>query len=378
MTSALSVLHVLHDRARQLLDPAHYDYFAGGAGDETALGENERAFRRLALLPRVLRGNDARDTAVTLLGDRAATPVIVSPTAFHRLAHPVGERATARATAAADTILIASMASTMPVAEITAAARDVRPDAAVWFQLYLQPDHAVTAELVHRAEKAGCTALVVTVDSPVFGRRERDERNGFLDLPPGLAAENMRDMPGPTPVPTPGPTPGSTRGSTRDIAMSAALTWQDVRRLREITALPVVLKGILHPADARIAVAEGADAVMVSNHGGRQLDAAPATIDALPGVVEAVAGRVPVLMDGGVRRGSDAAVALALGAAAVGVGRPVLWGLAAEGETGVRQVLDALGAELDHVLALCGARRPGELTRDQVVARGPADGAPCR
>lgn len=362
MTSALSLLH---DRARQLLDPVHYDYFAGGAGDEVAMGENERAFRRLALLPRVLCGNDTRDTAVTLLGDRVAGPVIVSPTAFHRLAHPVGERATARATAAAGTVLIASMASTMPIAEITAAARDVRPDAVVWFQLYLQPDHAVTTELVHRAEKAGCTALVVTVDSPVFGRRERDERNGFLDLPPGLAAENMRDL------------PGSPPGGTLDIAMSSALTWQDIRRLREATALPVVLKGILHPADARLAVAEGADAVMVSNHGGRQLDATPATIDALPGIVEAVAGRVPVLLDGGVRRGSDAAVALALGAAAVGVGRPVLWGLAAEGETGVRQVLDALGAELDHALALCGARRPGGLTRDQVVARGLAGGAPC-
>ncbi|TKA11879.1 alpha-hydroxy acid oxidase [Actinacidiphila oryziradicis] len=355
MTSALSALHA---RARELLDPVHYDFFAGGAGDEMALGENRGAFRRLALLPRVLRGNEPRDTAVTLLGDRAATPVIVSPTAFHRLAHPDGELATARATAAAGTILIASMASTTAVGEITAAAREIHPDAAVWFQLYLQPDHAVTTELVRRAEKAGCTALVVTVDSPVFGRRERDERNDFHDLPPGLAAENMRDLPGAPP------------GGTLDIAMSPALTWPDLWRLRDATALPIILKGVLHPEDARIAVAEGVDALMVSNHGGRQLDAAPATIEALPRIAEAVAGRVPVLLDGGVRRGSDAAIALALGATAVGVGRPVLWGLAADGEAGVRQVLQVLGAEFDHALALCGARRPADLTQDLVTPRG--------
>ncbi|MFD9905061.1 alpha-hydroxy acid oxidase [Streptomyces sp. NPDC059063] len=353
----MRTLAALHDRAREVLDPVHYDYFAGGAGAETALADNERAFRRLALLPRVLRGNDRRDLTVRLLGDAATLPALVSPTAFHRLAHPDGERATARATAGAGTVLVTGVAATVSVADVAAAARAVRADAALWFQLYPQPDDDVTAALVRRAEKAGCTALVVTVDSPVFGRRTRDERNGFHDLPPGLAAENMRDLPGAPP------------GRTRHIAMSPALSWEHLRRLRDLTRLPVVLKGVLHPEDARIAVAEGVDAVWVSNHGGRQLDAAPAAVHALPRVADAVAGRVPVLLDGGVRQGSDVAVALALGATAVGVGRPVLWGLAAAGEAGVREVLELLREEFDHVLALCGGRTPADLTPDLVVGR---------
>ncbi len=352
----------LHEQARERLDPRVYDYFAGGAGGETALRENEAAFRRLALLPRVLRGAATRDLSVTLCGDRLSLPVLVSPTAFHRLAHPEGELATARATAAAGTVLVTGMAATVPVAEVTAAARAVRADAPVWFQLYLQPEPEVTLALVRRAERAGCSALVVTVDSPVFGRRERDARHGFDDLPDGLAAENMRGL------------PGAPDGRPRDIAMTPGLSWDDLRRLRAQTRLPVLLKGILHPGDARIAVAEGVDGLLVSNHGGRQLDAAPASIEALPAVVLAVAGRVPVLLDGGVRRGSDAAVALALGASAVGVGRPVLWGLAADGEKGVRHVLELLRAEFDHVLALCGGGSPADLGPDLVVARGSARG----
>ncbi|WP_433893804.1 alpha-hydroxy acid oxidase [Streptomyces sp. CA-111067] len=353
------------ERARARLDPVHWDFYEGGAGRETALAENERAFARLALLPRVLTGAGAADPAVTLLGTRASMPVLVSPTAFHRLAHPDGERATARAVAAAGTVLITSMASTTAVGEVTAAARSVRQDAAVWFQLYLQPAAEVTAELVRRAERAGCQALVVTADSPVFGRRTRDERNGFHDLPPGLAAENMRDLPGALP------------GRTLDIAMSPALSWDDLGRLRDLTDLPVVLKGVLHPADARRAVAEGVSALIVSNHGGRQLDAAPATVEALPRVVEAVGGRMPVLLDGGVRDGSDVVLALALGATAVGIGRPVLWGLAADGEAGVAQVLERLRAEVAHVLTLCGAGGCADLTPDQVVARGPRGGGGC-
>ncbi|MFJ2637168.1 alpha-hydroxy acid oxidase [Streptomyces sp. NPDC087422] len=352
------VLSALRDRARARLDPVHWDFYEGGAGTETALAENERAFARLALLPRVLTGTGHPDTGVSLPGGRASMPVVVSPTAFHRLAHPDGERATARAAAAADTVLITSQAATTPVDEVTAAARSVQSDAVVWFQLYLQPEAEVTAALVRRAEKAGCTALVVTADSPVFGRRGRDERNGFHDLPPGLAAENMRDLPGAPP------------GRTRDIAMSPALSWDDLRRLRDVTGLPVVLKGVLHPADARRAVDEGVQALIVSNHGGRQLDAAPATVEALPAVADAVGGRVPVLLDGGVRGGSDVVVALALGAAAVGIGRPVLWGLAADGEAGVTAVLEELRAELAHVLTLCGSADCRGPARDQVVARG--------
>jgi 4-hydroxymandelate oxidase len=363
VTSALSGLR---ERARKNLDPVHYDFFAGGAGEEVALAENERAFHALALLPRVLRGAAERDLRVTLPGARASLPVIVSPTAFHRLAHPDGELATARAVAAADTVLVTGVASTIAVGEVTAAARAVRDEASVWFQLYLHPEQDVTTALVRRAERAGCSALVVTVDSPVFGRRERDRRNGFHDLPPGLAAENMRDLPGAAP------------GKPLDITMSPAMSWDHLRRLRDVTALPVVLKGVLHPEDAALAVTEGVDALLVSNHGGRQLDAAPATVEALPAVVSSVAGRVPVLLDGGVRGGSDVAKALALGATAVGIGRPVLWGLAADGAQGVRQVLELLRAEFDNVLALCGGRSPADLTPDLVVTRATAATAAWR
>lgn len=343
----------LHERARQRLDPAHYDFFAGGAGAELAMAENERAFDRLALLPRVLRGNQVRDLADRTVGRPVSMPVYLAPTAFHRLAHPEGELATARAAAAAGVVLVSSMAATVAIGDVVEAARAVDPAATVWFQLYLQRDPAVTAFLIDRAEEAGCAALVITVDSPVFGRRERDHRNGFHDLPTGLHTANMREVPcGP-----------------RDIEM-AAFTWADLAELRARTRLPVLLKGILHPADARLAVESGVDGVIVSNHGGRQLDQAPASIEALPEVVSTVDGAIPVLLDGGVRGGGDAAIALAMGATAVGLGRPVLWGLAADGEKGVRQVLEILRAELDHVLALCGAVRPADLTADQVRPRG--------
>lgn len=218
----------------------------------------------------------------------------------------------------------------------------------------------MTAALVRRAEDAGCTALVLTVDSPVFGRHARDLRNGFTDLPPGYAAENMRDLPGAPP------------GGLLDIPMSPEAGWAHLAELVRGTALPVLVKGVLHPDDARQAVEHGAAGIIVSNHGGRQSDAVPAAVDCLPALVDAVAGRVPVLLDGGVRRGSDVAVALALGARAVGLGRPVVWGLAAEGEAGVRRVLATLRDEYDHTLALCGGRRNADLTADMVVAKGGA------
>ncbi|TYK49116.1 alpha-hydroxy acid oxidase [Actinomadura decatromicini] len=333
--------------ARARLDPAHYDYFAGGAGEEVTLRANEAAFGRLALLPRVLGGAAKPELGVTLLGDRAAAPVLVAPTAFHRLAHPEGEKATARAAAAAETIMIVSMASTVAVGDVAAAA----PGARLWFQLYVQPDPAFTELLVRRAEEAGCGALVVTADSPVRGRRDRDERHGFHDLPTGLCCENMRDE----------------TGRVRPIEFSPAISWEHVDRLRDMTSLPIVLKGVLHPADARRALGHGVSALIVSNHGGRQLDTVPAAVEALPGVVEAVAGTVPVLLDGGVRRGTDVLKAMALGASAVGVGRPVVWGLAADGERGVRRVLDLLRAEVEDALTLCGARSVHDLGADLVL-----------
>jgi 4-hydroxymandelate oxidase len=339
----LGTLRGFEEEARARLEPAHYDYFAGGAGDELTVRANEAAFARLGLVPRVLRGVAKVETGVTLLGSRAAVPVLVAPTAFHRLADPEGERATARAAAAAETIMIVSMAATVAVGDVAAAA----PGADLWFQLYVQPDADFTEELVRRAEAAGCKALVVTVDSPVMGRRERDLRNGFHDLPEHLCCENMRD--------------GADGDRVRPIVMSPELSWEHIDRLKETTALPIVLKGVTHPADARLALDHGVSAIMVSNHGGRQLDTVPATIDLLPDIVAAVGGAVPVLLDGGVRRGTDVLKALALGAAAVAVGRPVIWGLAADGERGVTRVLGLLRAEVEHALVLCGCASGGEL-----------------
>jgi 4-hydroxymandelate oxidase len=283
-------------------------------------------------------------------------PILISPTAFHRLAHPAGELATARAAARADTVMIVSMASTTDVRDIAAAARDAVPgrDPALWFQLYIQPDLEDTAALIRRAATAGCRALVVTVDSPVLGVHERNKRNGFTDLPAGMYCENLRNLRGDEP------------GSVRQIAMSPALSWEHVDWLRAHTQLPILLKGVLHPEDAHIALDHGVDGLMLSNHGGRQLDTAPATIDLLPEMADAVGGAVPLVLDGGVRRGTDVVKALALGAAAVGVGRPIFWGLAAHGEQGVTRVLEILRDEFDHALALCGAGTPADLTPDLV------------
>ena len=342
--------------ARTTLDPVYYDYIAGGARDEVTVRANEDGFARLSLLPRVLRGSARRDLSVTLFGTRASMPVLLSPTAFHRLVCAEGEIATARAAARAGTIMIAAMASTVAVGEVAAAARAAAPDgeAALWFQLYLQPDLEDTAALVRRATAAGCRALVVTVDSPVLGMNERNRRNRFHDLPAGMYCENLRNLRGDEP------------GHVRQIAMSPELSWDHVDWLRAHTSLPVLLKGVLHPEDARIAVEHGIDGLLLSNHGGRQLDTVPATIDLLPEFVAAVGDEIPVLLDGGVRRGTDAVKALALGAAAVGVGRPVVWGLAAAGEPGALRVLETLREEIDHTLALCGARSLADLTRDLV------------
>jgi 4-hydroxymandelate oxidase len=331
------------EAARQLLSPVHYDYVAGGARDEVTLRANEAGFARLALLPRMLRGNDKRPVETPLLNSRAGMPVLLSPTAFHWLMTPEGERATARAAAAADTIMITSMAATVAVEDVITTSREVAGDAApdVWFQMYMQPRWEVTEALVDRATRAGAAALVVTVDSPVLGASDRNDRNGFHDLPAGVCCENMRGLVGGDRV--------------LPIEMSAALSWEHVARLRAMTELPIVLKGILHPDDAQLGIDHGANAIMLSNHGGRQLDGVPATIDLLPDMAARVGGRVPLLLDGGVRRGTDVVKALACGATAVGIGRPVMWGLAVGGEEGVYRVLEILRAELDHTLALCGA-----------------------
>ena len=337
-----STLQDFEDEARRKLPRAHYDYVAGGAQDEVTLRANRAAFQGIMLRPRVLRGRFQGDLATKLLGVTLDMPVLIAPTAFHRLAHPDGECATARAARDAKLLMIISMASTTPVEEITAAAG---PEAGrFWFQLYIQPDRGFTADLVRRAEAAGCGGLVVTVDSPVFGRHERDLRNGFLDLPEGLHCAHMRT---------------SETERPRRIEFKPDLDWGDIDWLRSVTRLPLILKGVTHPEDARLAVAHGVRALIVSNHGGRQLDTMAPSLALLPGIARAVKGDVPIIFDGGVRRGTDVLKALALGADAVGVGRPVLWGLAAAGQDGVAAVLQLLRAELLEALLLCGC---GSLT----------------
>jgi 4-hydroxymandelate oxidase len=272
-------------------------------------------------------------------------PVLIAPTAFHRLAHPEGESATARAAARAGAIMIVSMASTVAIEEIAATG------ACLWFQLYIQPDLGFTEEIVRRVEAAGCQVLVVTVDSPVFGNRRRDLHNGFLDLPGSLCCENMRDR---------------RNGSPRRIQFMQDLSWRHIEWLQKTTSLKIVLKGVMHQQDARLAADQGVNGLIVSNHGGRQLDGVLPAIELLPPIADAIGGDIPVLMDGGIRLGTDVLKALALGAGAVAVGRPILWGLTLGGEEGVSEVLENLRSELDRALALAGCACLCEVTRDLV------------
>jgi 4-hydroxymandelate oxidase len=353
-------LHDLERLALARLPALARDYYASGADDELTLRGNRAGFERLCLHYRVLVDVSRRSTATTALGQPIAMPVIVAPTAFHRMAHDDGELATVRAAGDVGTIMILSTLSTTRVEDVVAAARGP-----VWFQLYIYKDRAATAALVRRVEAAGCQALVLTVDAPLLGRRERDVRNRFA-LPAGLAIENMLAE-----------GKGEVDAVIGDSGLAAyfasmldpALTWSDVEWLRSITRLPVLVKGVVRGDDARRAVDHGASGVVVSNHGGRQLDTSPATIDVLPAVVDAVGGRAEIFLDGGVRRGTDVVKAVALGARAVLIGRPVLWGLAVAGRDGVVAALSMLHSELDLALALCGAATVDALTSDLV--RGP-------
>jgi isopentenyl diphosphate isomerase/L-lactate dehydrogenase-like FMN-dependent dehydrogenase len=335
------------------LDAGPHGYFAGGAGDERTLADNEAAFARRRLLPRVLVDVSAVSTATTVLGTEIALPVLVAPVALQRMAHPDGEPAMARAAAGAGTIMCVSTLATATPREVAQAA----PGAPRWFQLYVLRDRGVTHALVDEAVACGYQALVVTVDAPRAGRRERDLRTGFA-VPPGI------DMPGVSAAA--GHTTGLTPADFFSL-VDASLTWKDLERLVEAVDLPVLVKGIHCAADARLALQHGAAGIVVSNHGGRQLDSVPAGIDLLEDVVQEVAGAVEVLVDGGVRRGTDVLVALALGARAVLVGRPLLWGLAWDGEAGARWVLDTLRAELELDLMLLGAPTPADVVRAHLV-----------
>jgi 4-hydroxymandelate oxidase len=356
----------LHALAAERLPRMAYDYYASGADDERTLGDNEAAWRRIRLRPRCLVDVDRRDLATTVLGRAVSMPVLVAPTAFQRLAHPDGECATARAAAAEGTVMTLSTLSTCTLEEVAAAGERLTdaPGADAlggrWFQLYVYRDRGVTRSLVERAEAAGFDAVVLTVDAPFFGRRLRDVRNGFA-LPDGLTVANLA----PRGMGAVGAVEGSSGLSAYIASMlDQTLTWRDVDWLRSVTRLPLVVKGIVRGDDAARALEHGAAGVVVSNHGGRQLDTTIATADALPEVVDAVGGRAEVYVDGGVRRGTDVLKALALGARAVLVGRPVLWGLAVDGEAGVRHALGMLRAELSLALALAGCATLHEITRD--------------
>ncbi len=332
--------------ARASMDPAAWDYVMGGSDDEITLRENVAAFDRIRLRPRLLVDVSRVDTATTVLGIPLRMPILVAPTAYHCLAHAEGEVATARAASAAGTVMVVSTHSTRSIEEIAQAATGPR-----WFQLYVYKDRTVSERLIRRAEDAGYRALVLTADVPRLGRRIRDERSGF-NLPSGLRLANFE---APPLQHMPDTHPGESAVAAHAAAtLDASLTWDVVSWLRGVTTLPVLVKGILTAEDAELALSHGAAGIIVSNHGGRQLDGVPATIEVLPEVVHAVGGRCEVYLDGGIRRGTDALKALALGAHAVLVGRPVLWGLAADGEAGARRVLDLLAADLELAMALAG------------------------
>ena len=368
-------IDALRGLARGALPRPVFDFADGGAEDEVTLRRNETAFDDRQLLPQPLRGAATRDLSVTLFGKRLSLPVIVGPTGLAGLFWPDGERCAARAAAAAGTVFCLSHGSVCSLEQLAATGAAPR-----WMQVFVYRDRGFTRELTERAAAAGFDALVLTTDNQLLGNRERDIRNGFA-IPPRFGLAEYLSM-----AFRPGwlwrmrgelnritfgnyVRPGEA-DDIRAIAgrmaslLDPSMSWKDVEELRKIWKGPLLLKGVLHPAEAKIAVERGVDGLIVSNHGGRQLDGAPASLEALPAVVHAVAGKIPVLMDGGVRRGADVVKALALGAAACLVGRPQLWGLAVAGEAGVAHMLEIYRREIDRVLGLCGITRIAGIDRN--------------
>ena len=338
--------------AKATLPKSNYDYYASGSGDEITLRSNRVSFDKIELLPRVLVDVSERNTGTTILSTPVAAPILIAPTAFQRLAPPDGEISTARAAEKAKTIMTLSTLSNTTLEDVSNATQ-----AALWFQLYIHKDRELTRSLIQRAEKAGYKAICITVDTPLLGRRERDIRNQF-GLPNHLDIANVK----------------ARLNASEDNASALAIyagelldqanTWKDIDWVRSITALPILLKGIHHPEDALLAVEHGVNGIIVSNHGARQLDTVPATIDMLPGITQAIDGQIEVLLDGGVRRGTDVLKALALGASAIFIGRPILWGLAVDGEQGVLKVLEMLHEELDLAMALSGVTSINNVSKD--------------
>ena len=366
--------------ARRALPRPVFDFADGGAEDEKTLSRNEAAFDEIDLLPRPLNGSPARDLSVTLFGHTLSMPVIVGPTGLAGLFWPDGERCTARAAAAAGTAYCLSHGSVCTLETLAACGTTPR-----WMQVFIYSDRGLTREFAERAASANYDVLVLTVDNQILGNRERDIRNGF-SIPPNFGPLALAEMtlkagwlwrmrrelkrltfgnyvrPGET-------TALGTLAARMASLLDPTMTWDDVDTLRRTWKGPLILKGILHPSEAKIAVDHGVDGVIVSNHGGRQLDGAAATVDALPAVVEAIGGRIPVLLDGGVRRGADVVKALALGAQACLIGRPQLWGVAVAGEDGVAHVLEIYRHEIDRVLGLCGLTRIADIGADLLFRR---------
>lgn len=341
--------------AEGALESGPLGYFAGGAADELTLRDNVAAFQRLKLRPRMLVDVSGVSAATTVMGTEVSMPLLVAPTAIQKMCHPAGEAATARAAAAAGTVMTLSTIATSTPGEVAGEA----PPAPRWFQVYCFEDQGVTRALIDQAVEHGYEALVLTVDAPRAGRRERDLRTGF-QVPSEVTVPSVAAALG---------EPASLTIAEIFGMLDVTLTWRDLERLRGLSDLPLLVKGVLTEEDARLACDAGVDGIVVSNHGGRQLDGVQATIDALPEVVEAVEGRVEVLVDGGIRRGTDVVKALALGARAAMIGRPVLWALAAGGEEGVRHVLELLHDEIELALLLCGCPTPEEVTRAHISAK---------
>ncbi len=349
----LACLTDFEDAAREMVPHMAWEFLNGGAGDEASLRWNREAFERIRLFPRVLVDVSKLDTRIELFGETLPFPILLAPVAFQRQFHPEGEVASARGAGLAGATLIAGTLSNSSLEEIAAAAT-----APLWFQLYVQPDRGYTRELVARAEAAGCRALCMTVDTPVLGARNREDRVQFA-LPPGLGHPNLDGLKSAHSVNSHRPK----EGDIYSMLISPDLAWKDVEWLLSFAKVPVVLKGILHPEDADRAVQTGVAGLIVSNHGGRNLDTAPASIDALPGVAEKVAGRVPLLMDSGIRRGTDVLKSLALGAKAVLIGRPYVHGLAVGGAEGVARVVNILRAEFEMAMALVGCTSIARINR---------------
>ncbi len=356
----------LEEAARAVLSPEVYDYVAGGAGGESTLRANREAFERYRLIPRMLRNVQTRDLSIELFGQRYPAPILIGPVGVQKILHPEGELTVAKAAAELGIPFILSTVSSYPIEQVA----EVAGDAERWFQLYWSRDPNVSASFVRRAESAGYSAIVITVDTYLLAWRDRDLSHAYLPFMHGEGLANYFTDPAfrAALAQPPEQDPGSAILHFAQIFGNPALTWDDLAFIREHTRLPILLKGILHPDDAREAVQRGIDGIIVSNHGGRQVDGAIAALDALPGVVEAVEGRIPVLFDGGIRRAADVLKALALGAKAVLLGRPVMWALAVGGADGVQTYLRNFLAELDLALGLIGCGTVSEVNRDMVVS----------